>query len=206
MSDEDGKTSADGGFRDEDPIAWLRDSLARAAPTESFDPARAALATVTSQGIPAVRFVLVKVVDERGLAFFTNLTSAKADDLATVAHAALAFHWASIGEQVRVSGPVTRVSDDEASAYFATRPRGSQLSAWASAQSAPIDTRSALEASARDAQARFRDGDVPRPEFWGGYRIAPNRIEFWRNRDDRLHDRWLFTRTDARWTWKRLQP
>lgn len=201
-----GESNLDGAFSMTDPMAWLRHSLARAAQSEAFDPARAALATVTPEGTPAVRYVLVKVIDERGVAFFTNTSSAKANHLAAVAHASLAFHWASIEEQVRISGPVERVSDDEVRAYFATRPRGSQLSAWASQQSAPIENRAELEANARDVQARFGDADVPCPPSWGGYRIVPNRIEFWHNRDDRLHDRWLFTLADSRWHVVRLQP
>lgn len=196
----------DGAEDAADPIGWFRRSYARALVGERFDAARAALATVDGTGHPEVRFVLVKVADERGFAFFTNLESVKARALAGTPHAALAFHWESISEQVRISGAVERVSDGEADAYFAGRPRGHQLAAWASRQSAPIANRAALVASFDDVARRFPDHEVPRPPFWGGYRVVPDAIEFWHGRDDRLHDRWLFTREGGRWCMQRLQP
>jgi pyridoxamine 5'-phosphate oxidase len=190
-----------------DPVAWFRDSFGRARQSESFDPSRAALATVDSAGRPSVRYVLVKTVDQRGFAFFTNLASVKARQLAANPHAALAFHWASISEQVRAEGRVEPVSDEEADAYFALRPRGSQLSAWTSEQSEPIANRQALEAKLTEVERRFEAQlTLPRPPFWGGYRLVPTRIEFWRDRDDRLHDRWSFSRESSHWLLQRLQP
>jgi pyridoxamine 5'-phosphate oxidase len=190
-----------------DPWVWFRDSFARALQSESFDASRAALATVEAHGQPSVRFELIKHADERGFVFFTNLTSAKASALTARPRAALAFHWASIEQQVRAEGSVQAVSDAEADAYFATRPRGSQLAAWASRQSAPIADRAALQAQFAEVQQRFAAlPHVPRPPFWGGYRLLPMRIEFWHNREDRLHDRWSFTRVDHGWQIERLQP
>jgi pyridoxamine 5'-phosphate oxidase len=196
----------DGAFST-DPWHWFRHSFARAQESETFDPTRAALATVDAASRPSVRFVLAKAFDERGVAFFTNLQSAKAQHLSVQPHAALAFHWASIEEQVRFEGAIERVSEEEADAYYATRPRGSQISAWASAQSQVIASRAQLQANAAEVARRFANqSTLARPEFWGGYRLVPTRIEFWHNRDDRLHDRWLFTRREGAWMLERLQP
>ena len=190
-----------------DPWFWFRDSFERAQERESFDASRAALATVDAESRPSVRFVLVKLFDERGVAFFTNLQSTKAQHLDARPRAALAFHWASIDEQVRFEGTVEHVSADESDAYFATRPRGSQLSAWASEQSKPIATRAALQANVAAVASRFVDQPlVARPPFWGGFRLIPTRIEFWHNQDDRMHDRWSFTRLEHAWHLQRLQP
>jgi pyridoxamine 5'-phosphate oxidase len=195
------------GAPSSDPWQWFRESFTRAQASETFDASRAALATVDASGRPSVRFVLVKQADERGFCFFTNFTSVKAHDLAEVPRAALAFHWATLGEQVRSEGAIERVSDAESDAYFAARPRGSQLAAWASQQSAPIADRAALEARYAEIERRFAGAArVPRPEFWGGYRLVPERIEFWRDRSDRLHDRWSFTRREHAWSVQRLQP
>jgi pyridoxamine 5'-phosphate oxidase len=203
---ERGGMDTDGVFSS-DPFAWFGNSFARALRGERFDASRAALATVDAHDQPSVRFVLVKHVDERGFVFFTNLTSPKASALSARPRAALAFHWESIGEQVRVEGSIERVSDADADVYFATRPRGSRLAAWASRQSAPIADRGALEAQFKRVEQRFAAvADVPRPPFWGGYRLLPSRIEFWSNREDRLHDRWSFTRNDHGWQMQRLQP
>jgi pyridoxamine 5'-phosphate oxidase len=190
-----------------DPIAWFARSLARAAEVESFDATRAALATANAQGIPDVRFVLVKQADARGFVFFTHYESRKANDLRDNPHAALAFHWAAIGEQVRVQGSVERLPEAESDAYYASRPRGSQLGAWASAQSRPIADRAALDAKLAEASKRFASvSSIPRPADWGGFRLVPDSIEFWQNREDRLHDRFRFTRTNAGWSGRRLQP
>jgi pyridoxamine 5'-phosphate oxidase len=198
--------STDGAFS-ADPWIWFRDSFARANQTESFDAARAALATVSADGQPNVRFVLVKQADARGFVFFTNFESVKARELLVRPRAALAFHWATISEQVRAEGPVERVNDQESDAYFATRPHGSQLAAWASRQSAPIADRAALDAQFEAARQRFvQQPRVTRPPFWGGFRLAPVRIEFWHGRDDRLHDRWSFERAGDAWRMQRLQP
>ena len=190
-----------------DPIAWFRSSFARALEVETFDATRAALATATRDAIPNVRFVLVKQVDQRGFVFFTNYESPKARELSDNPHAALAFHWAAIGVQVRVQGAIERVSDAESDAYFASRPRGSQLGAWASEQSCPIGSRAELEARLKEIEERFAAAEqVPRPAHWGGFRLVPVQIEFWRNGEDRLHDRFRFTRTAAGWSCQRLQP
>jgi pyridoxamine 5'-phosphate oxidase len=154
-----------------------------------------------------VRFVLVRRVDPRGFAFFTNFGSEKAKQLDARPRAALAFHWASIREQVRIEGVVERVADAESDAYFATRPRGSQLSAWASRQSQAIESREVLDRAYAEVEARFAgSASVPRPPFWGGYRVVPTRIEFWLGHDARLHDRWSFTRDGDEWRMTRLQP
>lgn len=196
----------DGAFST-DPWLWFRDSFARAQQSETFDASRAALATVDAQLRPSVRFVLAKLFDERGVAFFTNLESTKAQHLEGQPHAALAFHWASIDQQVRFEGAIEHVSADESDAYFATRPRGSQLSAWASEQSKPIASRAALQTNAEAVASRFADQPLlVRPRFWGGYRLVPARIEFWHSRDDRMHDRWSFTRSQNTWHIQRLQP
>lgn len=190
-----------------DPWTWFRDAFARAMHGESFDASRAALATADASGRPSVRFVLVKQVDERGFVFFTNLDSNKAHDLAVNPNAALAFHWVSTGEQVRAAGGVSPIDAAESDAYFVTRPRGSQLAAWASHQSADIADRAALLDRLRDIERRFAGAaSIPRPAFWGGYRLQPDRIEFWHDRPDRLHDRWLFSRAGASWRLTRLQP
>lgn len=201
MSSHDGD-----GASGDDPLEWFRSALERARTLESFDATRAALATVGAGGQPSVRFVLVKQVDERGFVFFTNYDSRKARELRANPQAALAFHWASTGEQVRVEGVVTRATDAESDAYFASRARGSQLGAWASAQSTPIATRAQLEDKLAAVSARFADHSVSRPPNWGGFRIVPSMIEFWRDQRDRLHDRWVFTREGATWLRTRLQP
>lgn len=196
----------DGAFSD-DPVAWFLASFARAMPNEAFDASRAALATAGADGMPHVRFVLVKIIDERGFAFFTNLASPKARALRDKSVAALAFHWPSVDEQFRIRGPVVAVADDEADAYFASRPRGSQLAAWASRQSEPIADRAALDARFAAVEARFEgQGTIPRPPFWSGLRVVPDHIEVWRNREARLHDRWLYLRTATGWSRQRLQP
>ncbi|MFM2417115.1 MAG: hypothetical protein RL385_1838 [Pseudomonadota bacterium] len=193
-------------MHDADPIARFRASFDRAAALEPFDATRAAFATADHRGVPSVRFVLVKAVDARGFVVFTNTESQKGRELAENPFAALSFHWASTGEQVRVSGPVTCVSAPEADAYFASRPRGSQLSAWASAQSTAVASRAELVAQLQAAERRFTGADVTRPPHWTGYRIRPDRIEFWRDKPDRLHERNLYVRTDAGYTISLLSP
>ncbi|HEX7481417.1 MAG TPA: pyridoxamine 5'-phosphate oxidase [Polyangiales bacterium] len=195
------------GVEVNDPILWFQRSLERATQSESFDATRAALATASAQGHPSVRFVLVKQVDARGFAFFTNYESRKARELAANPFAALSFHWASLGEQVRVEGRVVNLPVEESERYFALRPRISQLGAWASEQSAEIADRQALDARLAAVQARFGDAAaVPRPPHWGGLLLVPSSIEFWYERAGRLHDRWLFTRDNATWSVVRLQP
>jgi pyridoxamine 5'-phosphate oxidase len=188
-----------------DPLILFRETFARAAAREPADPTAVALATVTDTGAPAVRIVLFKDADARGFTFFTNYESRKARELAREPRAALCFHWPSIGEQVRAEGVTERLTDAESDAYFATRPRESQLGAWASRQSQPLGSREELLAAAAEAARRF-PGVVPRPPHWGGYRLVPARLEFWRAREARLHERRLYQRTDAGWTVQLLYP
>lgn len=189
-----------------DPIVRFGESYLRASTLEPFDATRAAFATSDRGGRPSVRFVLVKQWDDRGFVVYTNLESRKARDLSDNPHAALAFHWATTGEQIRIEGTVERVSDAEADAYFATRPRGSQLGAWASAQSQVIGSREELEARLSEVERRFSERDVQRPPFWGGVRLVPTRMEFWQDRPNRLHDRILYTRERGAWQIALLSP
>lgn len=190
----------------DDPIVRFQQLFAEARAKESGDAAAAALATADGDGRPSVRIVLVKSVDPRGFPFYTNLGSRKARELEENPRAALCFHWQAIAQQVRAEGAVEPLPDDEADAYFAARPRESQLGAWASRQSAPLPSRETLEERVRLVGERFADGPVPRPPFWGGYRLVPERIEFWSGRDFRLHDRLLFALRDGRWARERLYP
>jgi len=164
------------------------------------------LATATSDGRPSLRAVLLKGADERGFVFYTNLESRKSDELNVNPHAALCFHWKSQGRQVRIEGGVMPVSDDEADAYFATRARGSQIGAWASDQSRPLEGRFALERRVASFTARFGIGRIPRPPHWIGYRVVPDAIEFWRQQAFRLHDRVRYVRDGTGWTIERLYP
>jgi pyridoxamine 5'-phosphate oxidase len=189
-----------------DPIARFRDTLSRAAAASGFDATAAALATVDARGQPSARIVLVKTVDARGFAFFTNRESRKGRELAENPRAALCFHWPAIGEQVRVEGEVSLLGDEESDAYFATRPRESQLGAWASPQSAPLESRAALEAAVRACEARFAGREVPRPPFWRGYLLRPERIEFWITGAGRLHHRTVFERAGEGWRESLLNP
>jgi pyridoxamine 5'-phosphate oxidase len=185
-----------------DPIAlYLR--LAERARVEGIDTAPAALATADAAGRPSVRIVLLRRVDERGFVFFTNYESRKGREMAENPRASLCQHWPTLEEQIRVDGPIERVTAAESDAYFAGRPRESQLGAWASRQSAELEGRPALEARLEEVEQRFADQPVTRPPYWGGIRIIPERIEFWYGRSGRLHDRLLYTRTAESWhtTW-----
>jgi pyridoxamine 5'-phosphate oxidase len=187
------------GDVDPDPIVQFRVWHAEAA-----TPAEVAVATASADGAPAVRMVLLKSADERGFAFFTNYGSAKARDLLANPRAALLFFWAP-DRQVRVTGPAALVDPAESDAYWRSRPRMSQLGAWASHQSEVIDDRRALERRLAEATVRFPD-EVPRPAFWGGFLVVPETVEFWHHRDDRLHDRLRYRRAGAGWVIERLSP
>lgn len=179
----------------DDPHALFRAWFAEARASEINDSNAMALATVDSTGQPSVRMVLLKGHDERGFVFYTNRESRKAQELGEGSKAALLFHWKSLRRQIRIEGPVSRVDDAESDAYFASRGRDSQLGAWASDQSRPLDARETFEARFEAMRSRFEGGDVPRPPHWGGYRVTPQRIEFWLDREHRLHERRVFTRT-----------
>jgi pyridoxamine 5'-phosphate oxidase len=190
----------------DDPHALFATWLEEARTSEPNDPNAMAVATVGSDGMPSVRMVLLKGHDARGFVFYTNQQSRKAGELAANPKAALLFHWKSQRRQVRVEGPVTLVAPQEADAYFASRGRDSQLGAWASDQSRPLDDRATFEARFEAEQARFEGRDVPRPPHWGGYRVVPDRIEFWSDRAHRLHERRVFTRTADGWSEGLLYP
>jgi pyridoxamine 5'-phosphate oxidase len=172
----------------------------------SPEPNAMQVATVDDQGRPSLRTVLAKAIDERGVTFYTNYRSAKAADLDGQPYAAAQFLWLAHERQVRLSGPVRKVSADETAAYFRTRPRGSQLGAWASPQSQVIASRAVLEAADREVASRFADGDVDVPPHWGGYLIEPEAVEFWQGRPDRLHDRLRFRLDGSSWVVERLAP
>lgn len=189
-----------------DPVDLFREWYAAAEDAGIPLPESMALATATAEGRPSVRMVLLKEVDQEGFVFFTNYGSRKASELEANPQAALCFHWGPLERQVRVNGPVTRVSREESEEYFQTRVRGSRIGAWASEQSRPLDRRETLEARVRAMEERFGEGEVPLPPYWGGYRVRPVAIEFWQGRDDRLHDRLMFEREGTGWTTRRLYP
>ncbi len=172
----------------------------------SPEPNAMQVATVDDAGRPSLRTVLAKGIDERGVTFYTNYSSAKARDLDARPYAAAQFLWLAHERQVRLTGPVRRVAADETAAYFHSRPRGSQLGAWASPQSQVVESRRVLERAYAEVEARFGDGEVPVPEHWGGYLLAPDAVEFWQGRPDRLHDRLRFRRRGEEWTLERLAP
>ena len=189
-----------------DPFQLFDEWFAEAQASEPNDPSAMALATAGPDGQPHVRMVLLKAHGPDGFVFYTNQQSAKADELRENPRAALLFHWKSLRRQVRVEGEIEGVSDVDADAYFATRGRDSQLGAWASDQSRPLDSRATFEQRFEDMKRRFDGRDVPRPAHWGGYRVIPARMEFWSDRPHRLHERRLFTRADGGWTEGLLYP
>lgn len=191
----------------EDPFALFDRWFAEARSSEINDPEAMALATAGADGQPSVRMVLLKGHGTDGFVFYTNEQSAKGQQIAGNPQAALLFHWKSLRRQVRVEGPVERVGDAEADAYFASRGRDSQLGAWASDQSRPLDGRETFERRFAEVQRRFEGGDVPRPPHWGGFRVVPRTIEFWSDRPHRLHERRIFVaRSDGGWTEGLLYP
>jgi len=184
-----------------DPLEQFRRWFA-----EADEDNRMALATAAPDGAPSVRMVLLKGADDQGFVFFTGYESRKGGELQANRRAALLFHWAPLGRQVRIEGPVERVAADESDAYFATRPRGAQLAAAASRQGRTLANRTELDEAVAELEREHAGHDVPRPEHWGGYRLRPQTYEFWQHRDDRLHDRLRYSRDGERWRLERLSP
>jgi pyridoxamine 5'-phosphate oxidase len=193
---------------DPDPFAQFGSWFAQAQAADLVEPYAMTVATVGSDGQPSARVVLLRGWDERGFVFFTNYESQKGHELAHTPRAAILFYWASLEQQIRIEGSVERLAADESDAYFAKRPRGHRLSAWASRQSTVVADRAYLEAQMAEFDERFQAADVPRPAYWGGYRIGANRFEFWQGRRNRVHDRIQYRREPGAGTWliERLAP
>ncbi|HEU4561113.1 MAG TPA: pyridoxamine 5'-phosphate oxidase [Longimicrobium sp.] len=206
MSGEPGETHEAGLA---EPFHRFGELLERARATDLHEPTAMALATAGADGRPSVRMVLLKGFDERGFVFYTNLESRKAQQLSESAWAGLCFHWQPMEVQVRIEGAVQPVSAEEADEYYVSRPRGSRIGAWASRQSAQLDAYDTLVQRVREFEEKFGEGDIPRPPFWSGYRVVPDRIEFWFGRPSRLHERELYLRVEGdppRWTRELLYP
>ena len=189
-----------------DPISQFHDWFEEATHSGVPEPSAMTLATATPEGRPSARIVLLRGYDERGFTLFTNYESRKGRELHSNPHAALVFHWHELERQVRIEGQAQRVSAQESDAYFQSRPLLSRLSAWASRQSDVIPSRQSLEASCKALEIRYPDGQIPRPEFWGGYRVVPESVEFWQGRPSRLHDRLRYRRENGAWVIERLSP
>jgi pyridoxamine 5'-phosphate oxidase len=191
---------------DPDPLqqfaAWFRE----AGESGLRAPEAVAVATATPEGLPSVRMVLMKQYDERGFVFYTNYESRKGQEMLANPHAALLFHWDTLGRQVRIEGPTERVGEEESAKYVRSRPRGSQLSALASPQSRPVESRAELERLVAELLELNADGELPLPEHWGGIRVRPRLYEFWQHREDRLHDRLVYTEAPGGWAISRLAP
>ena len=191
---------------DDDPYQQFETWFRAACDSEQLDPNAMSISTVDEQRRPSSRTVLLKYFDERGFVFFTNLASNKATQIASNSEVALLFFWPTLGRQIGIRGRADKISTAETLKYFATRPRGSQIGAWVSAQSSVISSRSLLEMKFAEMKQKFADKEVPLPSFWGGYRVVPREIEFWQGRTDRLHDRFLYVDEGERWRIERLSP
>lgn len=190
----------------DDPHRLFRDWMAEAEASEPGDPNAMTVATVDADGQPTARILLLKGHDERGFVFYTNMESRKGREIAGNNRCALLFHWKSLFRQIRIEGPLTQIADDEADAYYNSRDRGSRIGAWASRQSEPLESRDALMARVAEFEKKYEGGEPPRPPHWSGYRLAPERIEFWRAGEFRLHDRIVYTANGAGWRTERLFP
>ena len=192
---------------DPDPIAQFRRWFDAALAADLHEPNAITLATATPEGRPSARIVLLKGFDERGFVFYTSYEGRKSEEVEANPRCALVFYWGELERQVRVEGGVSRIPEEESDEYFGSRPRGSQLGAWASEQSRPVEGRDALEERLRNLEAEYEGRELPRPPFWGGYRVEPEVIEFWQGRENRLHDRLVYRRSDdGEWERERLQP
>jgi pyridoxamine 5'-phosphate oxidase len=191
---------------DPDPIVQFRTWLENVIEADLHEPNAMILATATRDGRPSARTVLLKGYDERGFVFYTNYGGRKAGELEANPACALLFYWGELERQVRIEGRAVRLSGEESDAYFASRPRGSRLGAWASQQSRPVGDRTILEERLVALEEEYRDREIPRPPFWGGYRVEPHAIEFWQGRENRLHDRISYRRETGVWKLERLQP
>jgi len=193
-------------FETPDPIARFAKIYEQVKKIVTPEPTAMILATVSAAGKPSARVVLLKDFDERGFVFYTNLESRKGQELRANPYAALCFYWGALEQQVRLEGRIEKVADVEADAYFASRPRGSQISAWASKQSRTLTSREELESRVQAVEKKFVGRDLPRPPFWSGFRVIPERMEFWQSRPNRLHDRTVYWRENNRWKIEKLYP
>jgi len=190
----------------DDPISFFSNWLKEAENAGIILPESMSVSTCTTEGRPSSRMVLLKEVEENGFVFFTNYGSKKAAELEQNPYTALLFHWNMLQRQVRIEGKIERISQQQSEAYFHSRGRGSQIGAWASKQSQPLDNRQSLAEKVKYYEKKFSGKTVPLPEFWGGYRVIPETIEFWQGKADRLHDRFVYTKQDSRWSITRLNP
>jgi len=199
-----------GGLNKEDlsdsPFVQFEKWFTQAMEADIPDASAMTIATVSSSGKPTQRTVLLKIFDEEGFVFFTNYSSQKSQQIGENPNVSLLFPWTELERQVEINGQATKISTAESLKYFLSRPRGSQLGAWASAQSSPINSRQILESQLEKMKSKFTKGKIPLPDFWGGYRVVPETIEFWQGGENRLHDRFEYTREKSEWTSKRLQP